>query len=439
MKVKKEKREEEEETEVAADAPEVPERTYEEQLENLNPIAQPLAGRKLTKRLYKCIKKGESTKHRNIRRGVKEVQKFLNKGEKGIVVLAGDTLPIEVYCHVPVMCEERSIPYAYVPSKSVRLRILGLGLHILGLAEEINGPRNFRVAQAYSLLCSNSSGSETESCSASEADSDSDDDSATIGLGDPVEEESVVTAEASEAGPRACGTVGKNRVGFPSQLVSRPLERGASFSLASDQLLAVKWKDRKDVYMLSTLHADTTVTVRERGATRDKEKPVCVTDYNKHMGGVDLSDQFLQPYLVKRKTRAWYKKVAIYLIQTATYNSFVLYEKSQGPLTFLHFQEKVVESLIVESMAPGEAFDSEDSRRLSERHFPHPVPVTPTQSAHSQCGKLKARDMTRHRNALGAAAGSKRPTCVILIKFNDDYEDAFNDCLEEVQALPLPL
>ncbi|XP_077121791.1 H/ACA ribonucleoprotein complex subunit 2 [Ranitomeya variabilis] len=116
VKVKKEKREEEEETEVAADAPEVPERTYEEQLENLNPIAQPLAGRKLTKRLYKCIKK--ATKHRNIRRGVKEVQKFLNKGEKGIVVLAGDTLPIEVYCHVPVMCEERSIPYAYVPSKS---------------------------------------------------------------------------------------------------------------------------------------------------------------------------------------------------------------------------------------------------------------------------------------------------------------------------------
>ncbi|CAJ0930933.1 unnamed protein product [Ranitomeya imitator] len=107
----------------------------------------------------------------------------------------------------------------------------------------------------------------------------------------------------------ACGTVRKNRVGFPSQLVSRRLERGASFSLASDQLLAVKWKGRKDVYMLTTLHADNTVTVRERGATRDKEKPVCATDYNKYMGGIDLSDQVLQPYLVKRKTRAWYKKI----------------------------------------------------------------------------------------------------------------------------------
>nr|XP_021144527.1 H/ACA ribonucleoprotein complex subunit 2 [Columba livia] len=74
------------------------------------------ASRKLTRKLYKCIRK--AAKHKQIRRGVKEVQKFINKGEKGITVLAGDTLPIDVYCHIPIMCEDRSLPYAYVPSKS---------------------------------------------------------------------------------------------------------------------------------------------------------------------------------------------------------------------------------------------------------------------------------------------------------------------------------
>lgn len=82
------------------------ERTYEELLVNLNPIAQPLASRRLTRKLYKCIKKGEvgrpagsrredgwtgsrltllfaAVKQKQIRRGVKEVQKFVNKGEKG--------------------------------------------------------------------------------------------------------------------------------------------------------------------------------------------------------------------------------------------------------------------------------------------------------------------------------------------------------------------
>ncbi|CAH2277447.1 H ACA ribonucleo complex subunit 2 [Pelobates cultripes] len=103
-------------TEDADETLEIPERSYSDLLANLNSIAKPLAGRKLTKKIYKCIKK--AVKHKNIRRGVKEVQKFINKGERGIVVLAGDTLPIEVYCHIPIMCEDLGIPYAYTPSKN---------------------------------------------------------------------------------------------------------------------------------------------------------------------------------------------------------------------------------------------------------------------------------------------------------------------------------
>uniref|UniRef100_A0A4X2JM51 H/ACA ribonucleoprotein complex subunit 2 n=1 Tax=Vombatus ursinus TaxID=29139 RepID=A0A4X2JM51_VOMUR len=71
-----------EESEAAPESSGAPERTYEEMLSNLNPIAQPLASRRLTRKLYKCIKK--AVKQKQIRRGVKEVQKFLNKGEKGI-------------------------------------------------------------------------------------------------------------------------------------------------------------------------------------------------------------------------------------------------------------------------------------------------------------------------------------------------------------------
>ncbi|XP_077596872.1 H/ACA ribonucleoprotein complex subunit 2-like protein [Stigmatopora nigra] len=107
--------EDEVEVKVEADAEASHGRSYQELIANVNAIAQPLATRKLSKRIYKCVKKASRVK--NIRRGVKEVQKFLRKGEKGIVILAGDTLPIEVYCHLPVMCEDRRLPYAYVPSK----------------------------------------------------------------------------------------------------------------------------------------------------------------------------------------------------------------------------------------------------------------------------------------------------------------------------------
>ncbi|XP_064422817.1 H/ACA ribonucleoprotein complex subunit 2-like protein isoform X2 [Latimeria chalumnae] len=123
-KVKKEKATREEENPESSRT----EKTYQELIAYLNPIAKPLASRKLSKRLYKCIKK--AAKQKQIRRGVKEVQKFINKGEMGIVVLAGDTLPIDVYCHLPVMCEDRNLPYAYIPSKShlvVRLPVYLLG------------------------------------------------------------------------------------------------------------------------------------------------------------------------------------------------------------------------------------------------------------------------------------------------------------------------
>lgn len=40
---------------------------------------------------------------------------------------------------------------------------------------------------------------------------------------------------------------------------------------------------------------------------------------------------------------------------------------------------------------------------------------------------------------LGSAAGSKRPTCVILIKPHQDYQEAYDECLSEVSELPKPL
>lgn len=40
---------------------------------------------------------------------------------------------------------------------------------------------------------------------------------------------------------------------------------------------------------------------------------------------------------------------------------------------------------------------------------------------------------------LGSSAGSKRPTCVIMIKSHEDYKEAYDECFEEVSALPKPL
>lgn len=55
-KVKKEKVAADGEEAAAADGNE---KTYQELIANVNPISQPLASKKLSKKLYKCVKKGK--------------------------------------------------------------------------------------------------------------------------------------------------------------------------------------------------------------------------------------------------------------------------------------------------------------------------------------------------------------------------------------------
>lgn len=52
-----------------------------------------------------------------LRNGLKDVQTRLRKGETGIVVFAGDVTPIDIMCHLPAVCEEKSIPYCFTPSR----------------------------------------------------------------------------------------------------------------------------------------------------------------------------------------------------------------------------------------------------------------------------------------------------------------------------------
>ncbi|OMJ18942.1 H/ACA ribonucleoprotein complex subunit 2 [Smittium culicis] len=83
--------------------------------ENLSPISFPLADSKLKKKLLKVVKK--AAKHKHVKRGIKEVVKGLRKGEKGLVLIAGNISPVDVISHVPVLCEDNNVPYIYVPSK----------------------------------------------------------------------------------------------------------------------------------------------------------------------------------------------------------------------------------------------------------------------------------------------------------------------------------
>ena len=61
-----------------------------------------------------------------IGKGANEATKHVERGQAKIVVMAEDVSPEEILAHMPILCEEKKIPYVYVPSKMDLGRSAGL-------------------------------------------------------------------------------------------------------------------------------------------------------------------------------------------------------------------------------------------------------------------------------------------------------------------------
>ncbi|MBI2648299.1 MAG: 50S ribosomal protein L7Ae [Thaumarchaeota archaeon] len=52
-----------------------------------------------------------------VRKGTNETTKAVERGLAKLVVIAEDVQPPEVVAHLPILCDERKIPFVFVPSK----------------------------------------------------------------------------------------------------------------------------------------------------------------------------------------------------------------------------------------------------------------------------------------------------------------------------------
>lgn len=179
------------------------------------------------------------------------------------------------------------------------------------------------------------------------------------------------------------GTVRTNRKEVPKALKLK-LKRGDTVFRQRNNLLAMKWVDKRDVCMLTTKHGPTmTVTNKQDRDGNQIIKPTCVLDYNAHMGGVDTSDQMVKYYNFTRKTLKWWVKLFFHLINLAVTNAYLLYRKhntNPRPLTHYKFRTQLANELTachVPAKRPkkGRRSDKDNESRLNERHFPALIPV----------------------------------------------------------------
>lgn len=191
----------------------------------------------------------------------------------------------------------------------------------------------------------------------------------------------------------AIGTARPDRKNMPKELRTLKLKKGETSARSSRGILALKWIDRKDVYMLSTKHSnaqmvDTGKKRIQKGGKRDEKntmKPQCVIEYNQGMGGVDRQDQRLACFPVMRKFLKGYRKIFFYMVDIAMFNSFALFCKLKSTkMEYSSYRLDIAEQLLQNVTLPdyisrGRPAQSDTPLRLQSKFWAHfPKHISPT-------------------------------------------------------------
>ncbi|CAF1419084.1 unnamed protein product [Adineta steineri] len=203
----------------------------------------------------------------------------------------------------------------------------------------------------------------------------------------------------------ACGTVRRNRVG-PVKLDK--LRKGDFDYNNTNNLMVLKWQDKREVIMLCTIHKPIMIETQKSDWRTQKlvEKPECIVHYNRNMGSVDKTDMQISFVECLRKTIKWYKKFFFHLLDLSTFNAYILFKvKHKKSIPFGDFRRELIRQLIESYSQPrrigGRPITNDNPIRLTARHFPSQVPATATQKNAQRdcivCSRTNRREKKRKK------------------------------------------
>jgi len=67
-----------------------------------------------------------ASKSGSVRKGTNEATKAVERSIAKLVVIAEDVDPPEVIAHLPLLCDERKIPFVFVPTKEALGKAIGI-------------------------------------------------------------------------------------------------------------------------------------------------------------------------------------------------------------------------------------------------------------------------------------------------------------------------
>lgn len=188
-----------------------------------------------------------------------------------------------------------------------------------------------------------------------------------------------------EQGFYPLGVINSTNKSLPSAL-HHPILRWNTISRRKKQLLAIRWKDRCNLIVLSTMHKDETVRIESRSKSQEvMMKPTAVLTYEKYKNRMDLRHQLISHHPMKHSTIKKGKKLLLHLIMVGTVYACKYYNiKNQCKISMTDFMSKVITRLISDIMETDVTSDYLRSspsslhlcRYIDGDHFPVTLPPT---------------------------------------------------------------
>ncbi|XP_065584309.1 piggyBac transposable element-derived protein 3-like [Artemia franciscana] len=100
-------------------------------------------------------------------------------------------------------------------------------------------------------------------------------------------------------------------------------------------IVVTKWFDNKSVCIASSfVGAEPSDNCKrwDRNSKKyvDVVRPLCIAEYNKFMGGVDLSDMLIELYRIDIRGKKWYMRLFYYFLDLSVVNAWLLYRRHMG-------------------------------------------------------------------------------------------------------------
>ena len=138
---------------------------------------------------------------------------------------------------------------------------------------------------------------------------------------------------------------------MPKAVIGAKLKKGESCFRRNGELLCMKWCDKHQVIILTTIDDAIEVAWKNDCHGNMQFKPKAFVEYTSNMQDCDLSDQLMTSYCMLHRSVKWWRKLFFHMLSLLLNNAYVLHKNfGVKPLAHDVFLEHIVQYLLNESL-----------------------------------------------------------------------------------------